>query len=154
LVRNPGSRSAALNVALEHNEARRNVFNDLVAANLKNGLYVSQLKCIFRAAEDPRVTEGHFRTLVRVMKHTNYVNGMAYPGRARIAAEMTHYDKNRVPRPYREQTIANYLSDLIGWGYLLQDKRAADGEGRAIAHYTTAVPDTTDLEAAITKWCL
>src|SRR5262249_16206213 len=149
-----GSSTAAINVVIEQNEARRNVFNATAAANLKTGLYFSQLNCIFRPVEDPSVTQGAFRTLCRYMKRTDTKTGMSYPGRAWMAAEIIYYDRERQPQHYSEQTISNYTNDLRTWGYLLQDKRAADGKGRAVSHYVTTTPTSAELQAAITKWCM
>jgi hypothetical protein len=133
-------------------EDRRARFEGLAKANLRN-LYVAQLRCLRRASHDPRVTKGHWQALTEIIALTNGTTGMSYPGRAWLVANITYYDDARAPQHYAPQTISNFINDLGQWGYLEHDKRAADGAGRAVAHYVTTEPDIAYLQEQIAEWC-
>jgi hypothetical protein len=123
-----------------------------VEENLLKGVYLAQLQCITRAVRDPRLIARHLQVLAHIIERTNIKTGMAYPGRARLAADITYY-VNGEARHYSEATIATTISELIECGYIIADKRAPEGKGRALAHYVTIVPSMEDLQNEIDRWC-
>jgi hypothetical protein len=140
--------------AEEAKQARREQFEAQAQENLR-GLYLAQLKCLLRAADDPRVTKAHGQVLARIIRQTNNKTGMSYPGRDWMAGDITYYDDNFEPQHYEPQSISNLTADLRRWGYLDQDKRGSiEGKGRAVAHYVTLTPELACLQQQITAWCL
>jgi len=129
-------------------------FDDIVLENLREGLYIAQLNSILAAIDDPRPSRAHLQVLGKIIEHTNNQTGMAYPGAARLAAAITHYNDAREPQYYRQQTISNLIADLKRWGYLVQDKRGVDGKGRAVSHYATTVASVAERQAQIAYWCM
>jgi len=127
-------------------------FDNIVAENLRRGLLLSQLHTILRAVSDPHLSGRHLQVLAQIIERTNAKSGMAYPGRARLAADITYYSHGE-PKHYSVPSIANAVSDLIYWGYIVSDKRAAEGKGRALSHYATTPPSIEALRAQITAWC-
>jgi hypothetical protein len=127
--------------------------DSVVEENLRRGLYLSQIKTITRAVRDPRLRSLHLQALAYIIEHTNSRSGMAYPGRARLAAEITYYNAEREPKRYEPASIATAISDLIGHGYIVADKRAPEGKGRALSHYATTTPSADELQAEIAAWC-
>jgi hypothetical protein len=124
----------------------------IVEENRQRGLYLSQLACLTRAVGDPRLQPRHLRVLARLIEYTNAKSGMAYPGRARLARDIIYYE-NGEPQRYSEGTIAVTLSELGEFGFVISDRRAPEGHGRALAHYATVTPATDELQRAITAWC-
>jgi hypothetical protein len=127
--------------------------DSVVEENLRRGLYLAQIKTITRAVRDPRLRSLHLQVLAYIIEHTNSRSGMAYPGRARLAAEITYYNADREPKRYEPASIATAISDLIGHGYIVADKRAPEGKGRALSHYATTAPSGDELQAEIAAWC-
>jgi hypothetical protein len=126
---------------------------DLIAQeNLRRGLCRSQLETIISAIKDPRLTRTHCRVLAGIIEHTNGSTGMAYPGRARLAAELVYFE-NGEQRTYSEATMRSTVSELLQWGYLAFGRRAVNGKGRALAHYVTMRPTVNQLQAEIETWC-
>jgi hypothetical protein len=136
----------------EARRARRQRFEALVKENLRR-LTISQLRCILRAIEDPRLSRGDLLILKRIIERTGNKTGMAFPGRDWMAANVTYYDSRRAPLRYSPKVIGNKLSRLGQLGYLEHDKRGVDGKGRPVSHYVTRVPDADYLCEQITEWC-
>lgn len=134
---------------LGHNQPS---IDSVVEENLLRGLLLSQLNCITRAVRDPRLESRHLQVLAQIIERTNGKSGMAYPGRARMAADIIYYAKGE-PRHYSESTIATTTWELVKYGYLIAAKMAPEGRGRALAHYATVTPSLEDLQRQITEWC-
>jgi len=132
-----------------HNQAS---FDQIVEENLLRGLYLAQLDAIVRAVEDPRLSPCALRVLCQIIKRTNTKTGMAYPGRARLASDIIHYIDGEARR-YSEASIAKAISELLECGYIVADKRAPEGRGRALSHYATTAPSIEDLQQQIAEWC-
>lgn len=126
--------------------------DNIVEENLLRGLYLSQLNCLTRCIDDPRMRSRHRQVLAQIIQRTNVKTGFAYPGRTRLAADITYYVKGE-PCHYSEATIATTISELVECGYIIADKRAAEGKGRALAHYATTSPSIEELQAEIARWC-
>jgi hypothetical protein len=137
-----------------HN-SRRITLDIAIEENRRRGLLLSQRDVLIKMSRDPRVKMKHMRVVAEVIEHTNGQTGLAYPGRKRLA-EVTGYFIMDVLKdeagPYSESTVAKVISDLIMWGYLVSEKRALPGSGRAIAHYAIAIPTIEDLQAEITAY--
>lgn len=127
--------------------------DNVVEENLLRGLYLTQLEALQRCIGDPQMRRRHHQVLCQIIKHTNSKTGMAYPGRARLAQEIIYY-VNGEERRYSESTIATTITELVEAGYLVYDKRAPNGKGRALAHYAVTKPTNEELQARITEWCL
>lgn len=127
-------------------------FDSVVEENLLRGIYLSQLNCITRAIRDPRLRARHLQVLAQIIERTNAKTGHAYPGRARLASDIVYYEIGEA-RHYSEASIATTISELIDCGYIIAKKMAAEGKGRALAHYTTVAPSIEDLQREITAWC-
>src|SRR5262245_18771041 len=97
-----GTPAVAELTAEEAKQARRERFEQLARENLR-GLYLAQLKCLMRAADDPRVTKAHWQVLTRIIRHTNTKTGMSYPGRQWLAGDVVYYDDDRRPQRYEPQ---------------------------------------------------
>lgn len=136
--------------AIGHNQPS---IDSIVEENLLRGIYLAQLNCITRAVQDPRLSSRHLQVLAQIIERTNAKTGFAYPGRARLAADIVYYI-NGEPKHYTESSVATAISDLIEFGYIMAERRGVDGKGRALSHYVTKVPAKEDLEAQITAWCL
>ena len=123
-------------------------FEDIVQENLERGILLSIKNTIIAAIDDPRLDRRHLRVLALVIEHMNGTNGMAYPGRKKLASDSGSYGRE----PYTEGTIAVTIAELVQWGYLVSEKRGPQGGGRALSHYTIRKPSTEDLQAEITAW--
>lgn len=123
-------------------------FEDIVRENMERGLLLSIKNTIIAAIDDPRLDRRHLRVLALVIEHMNSSNGMAYPGRKKLASDSGSYGRE----PYTEGTIAVSIAELVQWGYLVSEKRGPQGGGRALSHYTIRKPSTEDLQAEITAW--
>src|SRR5215510_5236592 len=97
-----GTPAVAERTAEEAKQARRERFEQLARENLR-GLYLALLKCLMRAADDPRVTKAHGQVLARIIRKTNNKTGMSYPGRDWMAGDITYYDDDRAPQHYEPQ---------------------------------------------------
>jgi hypothetical protein len=124
----------------------------VVEETMARGLYLMQLTCITRAVRDPRLGSRHLQVLGQIVERTNAKTGIAYPGRARLAADIVYYANGEAKR-YSEATIAKTISELADCGYIVSERRAPDGKGRALACYTTVVPSNEDLQKEIATWC-
>lgn len=127
-------------------------FDQIAADNVMRGIYMVQLEALIRCVHDPRTTRRHHQVMAQIIQRTNAKTGMAYPGRARLAQDIEYY-VNGEAQHYSPATIAKTISELIDFGYVLQDKRAVDGRGRALSHYATRAPSVEDLQAEIAAWC-
>lgn len=128
-------------------------FDQIVEENLLRGLYLSQLNAMTRAVKDPRLSARHAQVLATIIERTNSKTGMSYPGRARLAQDITYYVEGE-PKHYSEASIASAIYDLTECGYIMAAKRAPVGGGRALSHYVTVAPAIDDLQAQITEWCV
>ena len=144
-----GSAQPEYTALVGHN---RPTFDNIVEENLRRGIYLSQLNCITRAVRDPRITSRHLQVLAQIIERTNTKTGFAYPGRARLAADIVYY-ANGEAKSYSQASIATTISDLIEYGYIIADKRGVEGKGRALSHYATTAPSVEELQAEITAWC-
>ena len=133
-----------------HNRAG---FDNIVEENLLRGLYLVQLEALTRCVSDTEMSRRHHQVLCQIILHTNNKTGMAYPGRAHLAAEIVYY-ANGGAKHYSEATIATTIAELVEAGYLISTKRAAEGKGRALAHYVVTKPSLEELQARITDWCI
>ena len=127
-------------------------FDQVVEENLLRGLYLVQLQALQRCIKDPRLKPRHRLVLVALSECTNGKSGMAYPGYAWLAANVVYYDGGEAKR-YPEGTIANVLSELADFGYLVSKRRAPAAGGRALAHYAITPPSLEDLQAKIADAC-
>lgn len=127
-------------------------FDQIAADNVMRGIYMVQLEALIRCVHDPRTTRRHHQVMAQIIQRTNAKTGMAYPGRARLAQDIEYY-VNGEAQHYSPATIAKTISELIDFQYVIQDKRAVDGRGRALSHYATRAPSVEDLQAEIAAWC-
>lgn len=126
----------------------------VVEENLRRGLLLTQRDVLMRMSRDPRIKMKHMRIIVEIIERTNAQTGLAFPGRKRIA-EDTRYiipDVLESPDPYSESSVAKIVSDLIKWGYLVSERKAPREGGRAIAHYSIAMPTVEQLQQEITAY--
>ena len=134
------------------NRNNRDILDEIAKANLRQGLYLSQVKTLVIAIRDPRVGRCHLLVLACIIEHTNRTSGMAYPGLKRLVAEIIYYE-NGEPRNYTAGVIRNAICELISWGYLVSERRGPKGGGRAIAHYATHLLSKEEIGAEIAVWC-
>jgi hypothetical protein len=137
---------SASHAGIGHNGAS---FDNVVQENLTRGLLLTIKVAMVTATRDPRCERRHLRVLAEIIDCVSTNTGMAWPGRKKLA-QLTA-DALR-PAGYSEATIAKTISELIAWGYLLSDKRAPEGGGRALSHYTIRKPSIADLQDEIAKW--
>ncbi len=137
-------------MTIGHNQAS---FDQIVEENLLRGLYLTQLNALTRCVRDPRMSARHAQVLAEIIERTNVKTGMAYPGRARLANDVTFYVHGE-PQRYTERSIGQTISELIECGYIMAAKRAPVGGGRALSHYVTVAPAIEDLQAQIAEWCI
>jgi hypothetical protein len=129
-------------------------FDDVVEENLRRGLLLMQRDALIRAIEDPRLQPRHRLVLAKIIKRTNQKTATSYPGRKTISQD-TGTLAGGVPDPdggYSEQVIANTISELIAYGYLVHDRRAPDTGGRALSHYALAAPSVEDVELEVQSY--
>lgn len=126
----------------------------VVEENLRRGLLLTQRDVLMRMSRDPRVKMKHMRIIVEIIERTNSQTGLAYPGRKRIAEDTRFIipDVLESPDPYSESSVAKVISDLIKWGYLVSERKAPREGGRAIAHYSIAIPTVEQLQQEITAY--
>src|SRR5581483_346922 len=86
-------------------------FDQIAEENLLRGLYLTQLNALVRCVRDPRMSARHAQVLAEIIERTNAKTGMAYPGRARLAQDITYYVDGE-PRHYSEASIASAIYDL------------------------------------------
>lgn len=134
---------------LGHNQPS---FDQIVEENLLRGLYLTQLNALSRCVRDPRMSARHAQVLATIIERTNAKTGMAFPGRAKLASDVIYYVHGE-PQHYSEASIAKTISELIDCGYIMADKRAPKGGGRALSHYVTVAPTVEDLQSQISEWC-
>jgi len=130
-------------------------FDDIVRDNRDRGLLLSMKEVIVEAVRDPRLDRRHLRILAEVIDHINSSTGAAYPGHKTIAQALRRYNVDGCQdQGYSDQVIRNSLSDLVAFGYLVSTRRAPEGGGRALAHYTIRKPSTAELHDIITTWVM
>ena len=134
--------------AIGHNQP---AFDDVVAENLRRGLYLTQRDVLINSLRDARLSHRHRLALASIIEHTNSRDGMAYPGRRALAQGTVWYDHDWNERHYTEPGIAKTISELIDFGYLVFSKRAPEGGKRALAHYTIVKRTTEELQAEISS---
>jgi len=127
-------------------------FDDIVAGNLRRGLYLTQRDVLIGCLRDERLSHRHRLVLAKIIEHMNTRDGMAYPGRRALAEATTYYNHEWIERNYTEPGIAKTISELIDFGYLATARRAPEGSKRALAHYTIVKRSTEELQAEITAY--
>jgi hypothetical protein len=127
-------------------------FDSVVEENLVRGLYLSHLNALVMAIRDPRLGQQHRLVLAEIVERTNAKTGMAYPGRAKLAEDITYYE-NGEPKRYSPATIAKAISELIKFGYVMVNRRAPVMGARALAHYVIVKPSIEELQARIAEAC-
>lgn len=132
---------------LGHNQPS---FDQVVEESLLRGLYFTQLDALVAAMRDPHLRQRHRLVLAELIERTNAKTGTAFPGRAKLAADIVYYDAG-IEAHYTQATIAKTISELLDWGYVMADRRAPVGGGRALAHYTITKPSTEELQIRITE---
>lgn len=131
-----------------HNAPR--TYEEVRADALETGLYRIQRDALGHCVDDPRMGVRHMKVLWALIKYSSSTTGEAFPGRSRLAAEIT-YHVNGEPRRYSEASIRNAISDLMAAGYVLTTRKAPGSGGRALAHYIATVP--VNYEAEIASFC-
>lgn len=124
-------------------------FEQIRQENLTHGLLLAMKNCYVTLSRDSRAEKRHHRVLAEIVDCLNSKTGMAFPGRRRLA-ELTS-DAQR-PTGYSEATIAKTISELMAWGYIVTDRRAPEGGGRVMSHYTITKPSAEELQAEIAAW--
>src|SRR5262245_53255702 len=132
----------------------RQGFEAIVSENLRRGLYLTQRDVLIYCIRDLRLKPRHRLVLAAIIEHTNAKSGVAFPGRRALAQNTAWYDPAHdwVERHYTEPGVGKTISELIDFGYLAWIKRAPDGGGRALAHYTMLRPTFEELQAQITAY--
>jgi hypothetical protein len=115
-------------------------FDQVVQDNLASGLQFAQLESLKRATYDPRLSQRHRIVLVAIIEATNGRTGMAFPGYTWLTKQTG----------YTEDGVSKTISELIEFGYLLRQKRAASRGGRALMHYAITGSTKEELQDAIT----
>lgn len=127
-------------------------FDAVVEENLRRGLYLTQRDVLANCIRDPRLSDRHRIVLAGVIEYMNARTGVAYPGRRALAESLVWYDHEYNVRRYTEGTVATTISELIAFGYLMVERRAPEGGGRAMAHYTVVKPSVDELQRQISSY--
>jgi hypothetical protein len=127
-------------------------FDEVVEEALRRGVYLTHVLALCRCIEDPRLSPRHRLVLAKIVERTTVQTAVAFPGRARLAADIIYFEGGTAKR-YTEATIAKTIHELCDYGYLAFDRRAPKGGGRPLAHYVVRPPTIAELEAAIATYC-
>ena len=120
-------------------------FDEAVKESLERGVVVLRVEMLEHALTDPRLNYRHRVVLAELSRMMNNQTGMAFPGHKLLAERASKF----LGEVYAERTIANVITDLKCWGYLLQERRAPVGGGRALSHYAIRAIQTELFEQAI-----
>lgn len=134
-------------------------FDDIIRENFDSngGLLVRMKEVIVEAVRDPRLERRHLRVLAEVLACLNSQTGIAYPGRATIAANTRKWnptDGGKENFGYTDAGISKTLSELVDYGYLVSTKRAIEKGGKALTLYTIRKPSVEELQDQITDWIM
>jgi hypothetical protein len=127
-------------------------FDAVVEESLLRGLYLTHLNALVCCIQDPRLAQRHRLVLARIVQRINVKTGLAYPGRSRLASDIVFYAHGEAKR-YSERTIGTTIHELIEYGYLVTNKRAPEGGGRALSHYAITKPSVEELQKKIAEAC-
>ena len=129
-------------------------FDQVVEENLRRGLLLTQRDALIRCIEDPRLQPRHQLVLAKIIKRTNQKTATAFPGRRTLTkdSEIMAGGVRDPEGPYSEQVVANTISELMAFGYLVHDRRAPNGGGRALSHYALATPSIEDVELEVKSY--
>jgi len=116
-------------------------FDDIVRDSLDRDLWYEVSKSSSRAMQDLRLTRFQLHILGALIDFLNPETGTAFPGRKTLA-EKTGYS---------EGAVANAISALIGFGYVISARRQSQPGARALAHYAITRPSVEEYQAAIEK---
>ena len=95
--------------AIGHNQP---AFDDVVAENLRRGLYLTQRDVLINSLRDARLSHRHRLALASIIEHTNSRDGMAYPGRRALAQGTVWYDHDDKAQKKQRSRIAQTMRDL------------------------------------------
>lgn len=112
-------------------------------ANIETGLWLLCKDFLITAIQDRRLERGHLRVLAAFVMVINHRTAKAWPDRATLAA-MTGLSV---------ATVANYISELRQWKYLIVDREYVEtAGGRKLMVYTFGNVDHETIRSEITKF--
>jgi hypothetical protein len=137
-----------MSTPFDHNSRNRPVsahrcapsYDDVVQAHHELGTLVAQRDMLLRALADDRLHRVH-RSILKsiVVAMGDGVEGC--PSLSWLSSATG----------YGSQVIKNHVGELVRWGFLQTARRAPDGGGRAVAHYTPALQSLEELRAEIRR---
>ena len=135
----------------------KQTLDEAAAANAGPGRHLHRQRALTAAIFDSRLgdTPMAVKLLAAVIDCSNSQTGTAFPGNERLALEI-YIDLQRLPPEAREDalqravaSVKNFATLLGQCGYMVTQRRAPPGGGRAVAHRAVTHPDREEMLAAL-----